>query len=188
VAQLGQRLNVDLVLLVGVSDLGDTILAFQLVSSRTGDVVGRVADSRPKHDEPDDLALDGYLKRLLPKEDFLRWGTLRIDANVSGAAVEINGKQSGVTPLEPVRLPAPLRIDLRVSKSGYEDFSARLVIQPDYESEVRPVLVQRGGEGAWYTKAWVWGIAAAVVAGSVATYLIVSQGPATSVPVTGHFP
>src|SRR5262249_1774289 len=152
---IGRKLGSDAVLVVGVSELGALILAFQLVDSVSGKVDTRVADSLPRAGEPDDAALEGYLKRLLPPADFVRWGTLRIEANVQGAEVTVGGSAKGKTPLAPIPVQAPQNVDLRVSKDGYLDFRARIDVTPDSTVEVRPVLALRPGS-SWYEKWWVW--------------------------------
>jgi hypothetical protein len=186
IGAIGRRLGSDAVLLVGVSELGDLILAFQLVDSASGKVEARVADSLPRAGEPDDAALEGYLRRLLPTEDFLRWGTLRIEANVAGADVSVGGAPRGRTPLAPIPVQAPQTVDLRVSKAGYVDFRARIDVTPDATVEVRPLLAPRPGS-AWYEKWWVWAIAGAVVAGGVTTAVVLAQPGPKSVPVDVTF-
>ncbi len=186
IAALGKKIGVDDVLLVGVSDLGDVILAVQLVDVHEGKVIGRVADSFPPAAEPDEATLEAYVKRVLPPEDFLRWGTLRIFANIDGAVVYVGGKPQGTTPIGSIVIPAPGTVDVRLSKEGYEDFRASIDILPESAVEVRPMLSPKAG-AAWYEKWWVWAIAGAVVAGGVTTAVIVSQPSPTSVPVTVRF-
>src|SRR5262249_21828771 len=127
-----------------------------------------------------------YLRRLLPAEDFVRFGTLRIDANVSGADVALAGEPRGRTPLAPLVVQAPQSVDLRVSKQGYLDFRARIDVMPDATVEVRPQLVPRPGS-AWYEKWWVWAIVGGVVAGGVTTAVIVTRPEPRTVPVDVHF-
>jgi hypothetical protein len=186
IAALGKKIGVDDVMLVGVSDLGDVILAVQLVDVREGKAVGRVADSFPPGAEPDEATLETYVKRVLPPEDFLRWGTLRIFAGIEGAVVYVDGKPQGTTPIGTIVIPAPSSVDVRLSKEGYEDFRARIDILPESVVEMRPMLSPKAG-AAWYEKWWVWAIAGAVVAGGVTTAIIVSQPSPTSVPVTVRF-
>jgi hypothetical protein len=186
IGAIGRKLGSDEVLLLGVSELGDLILAFQLVDSAGGTVATRIADSLPRDSEPDDAALEGYLKRLLPPADFVRWGTLRIEANLTGAEVNVAGTSRGVTPLPPIPVQAPSSIDLRVSKPGYIDFRARIDVTPDATVEVRPVLTPRPGN-AWYERWWVWAIAGAVVAGGVTTAVVLAQPGPKSVPIDVHF-
>ena len=183
---LGTRLGVDEVIVIGVSELGDLILALQRVASAGGEVLGRVADSLPRDREPDDAAVEQYLRRLLPREDFLRWGTLRIASDVAGAQVLVGGERKGTTPMEPIPLLAPATVDLRVLKEGHTEFRARIDVLPDAAVEVRPVLSPRPGS-SWYEKPWVWAIAGAVVAGGIATAVIVAQPDASTVPVDVQF-
>ena len=186
IAQIGQKLAVDQVLLVGVSDLGDMILAFQLVDVRTGKVAARVADSLPKDTELQDSVLDAYLKRLLPPEDFLRWGTLRVGADLPGAQVEVNGKSAGTTPLSPLRLRAPTDVELKVSKAGYQDFTARIKLVADSEVEVHATLAHKPGR-TWYQKPWVWAVTGGILLAGVVTVIELRQPAPTSVPVSVHF-
>ena len=187
IAGIGKKLGVDEVIVFGVSELGDLILALQRVETRTGAVAGRIADSLPRDQEPDDAAIEGYLRRLLPREDFLRWGTLRIDADVAGAEVRLGGATQGKTPLPPIRVPAPQTVDLRVSKDGYTDFRARIDVTADATVEVRPLMTRRPG-AAWYEKPWVWAIAGAVVAGGVATAVILTRPEDGAVPIDVSLP
>jgi hypothetical protein len=186
IGAIGRRLGVEAVLLVGVSEFGDLILNLQLVDSAGGKVEARVADSLPRDAEPDDAALEGYLKRLLPPADFVRWGTLRIESNVAGADVFVGGDKRGQTPLAPIPLQAPRAVDLRVSKEGFIDFRARIDVVPDAAVEVRPVLTPRPGS-SWYEKWWVWAIAGVVVAGGVTTAVVLSQPAPRTVPIDVHF-
>lgn len=187
IGAIGRKLGSDTVLLVGVSELGDLIVAFQLVDSTSGKVETRVADSLPRAGEPDDAALEGYLKRLLPPADFVRWGTLRIESNIQGADVTVAGSPKGKTPLPPIPVQAPQNVDLRVSKDGYLDFRARIDVTPDATVEVRPVLALRPGS-AWYEKWWVWAIAGAVVVGGATTAVVLTRPGPSSVPVDVHLP
>ncbi len=180
IAGIGRKLGADEVLLVGVTEIGDLILAIQRVDTRGGKVVGRVADSLAADVEPEDATLEGYLKRLLPPADFLRYGTIRVNASVKGATVLVNGTSRGVTPLDPLTVEAPATLDLRVAKSGYEDFKARIDVVPEGTVEVTPVLVKRAGP--WYSKWWIWAVGGALVAGGV-TAVILAQPEPSSVPV-----
>jgi hypothetical protein len=184
VAKVGARLKADQVLLVGVSSLGDLIVALQLIDVRTGKVQARVAESLPEHSEPDDNTLEGYLRRLLPKSDFLRYGTIRVSTDVAGAEVEIGGVGRGRTPIEPVVVEAPARYDVRVRKPGYSDFRLEIDVPPDAVVEVKPRLEKRVAAATpWYGKWWVWAIAGTVVGGVVVTGVVMSQDSPTSAPV-----
>lgn len=186
IGAIGKKLGVDTVLLVGVSELGDLILALQLIDSAAGKVEARVADSLPRDTDPNDDALEGYLRRIFPPAEFLRWGTLRIQSDVAGADVAVGGTSHGQTPLEPILVPAPSKIDLRVSKSGYIDFSASIDVNPDATVEVRPILTPQPGS-AWYEKWWVWAIVGGVVAGGVTTAIILTQPESQNVPIDIRF-
>jgi hypothetical protein len=179
VGEIGDRLKVDEVILVGISQLGDIILALQRIGVANRAVVSRIAEALPPETEPSDEALLGYLKRLLPAEVFRRYGAIQVKANVTGAEVDLDGTVRGTTPLGAIKVVAPRRYQLTVRKAGYLDFFAALDVQPDGLVEVRPDLQRRAGELAWYQRWWVWGIAGAVLAGS-ATALVLSLRPAAA--------
>lgn len=179
VAEVGERLQVDEIILVGISQLGDVILALQRIGVRTHSVEGRIAEAISPEAEPSDDMLLGYLRRLLPPDDFRRFGGIRVKASVSGAEVTLDGLLRGRTPLAMLSVEAPRRYQLKVRKAGYIDFDATLDVQPDGMVEVTPDLHRRPGAPAWYQRWWVWSIAAAVVAGT-ATALVLTLRPTAS--------
>jgi hypothetical protein len=186
VAGIGRKLGADEVLLVGIAEFGDVILTLQRIAATNGEVEARIAEALAEDASADDEALDGFLRRVMPREDFLRYGVIRINANVDGAAVEIGGERRGVTPLQPVQVAAPATYKIDVTKPGYIDFSATVAVPPDAEVQVRPVLSRDGG-GGWYTKWWVWAIAGTVVAGGITTAVIVTRDSPDDVPVSVEF-
>jgi hypothetical protein len=179
VAQVGERIDVDEVILVGISQLGDVILALQRIGVHTRSVEGRIAEALPPGTEPSDDTLLGYLRRLLPPEDFRRYGGIRVKASVGGAEVTLDGLVRGRTPLATLQVEAPRRYQLKVRKSGYIDFNATLDVQPDGMMEVTTDLHRRPLALSWYQRWWVWGIVAAVAAGT-ATALALTLRPAAS--------
>jgi hypothetical protein len=183
VAEIGDRLRVDEVILVGISQLGDVILAVQRIGVSTRSVAARLAEALPPDSEPSDEVLLGYLKRLFPKDMFRRFGAIQVRANVSGAAVELDGTVRGTTPLARLKVEAPRRYQLLVRKTGYLDFSAALDVQPDGVVEVRTELQRRTGELAWYQRWWVWGIAGAVIAGSATAMILALRPTSSTVPI-----
>jgi hypothetical protein len=179
VAQVGEKIQADEVILVGISQLGDVILALQRIGVRTRSVEGRIAEALSPGTEPNDDTLLGYLRRLLPPEDFRRYGGIRVKASVSGAEIALDGRIRGRTPLATLQVEAPRRYQLTVRKSGYIDFNAYLDVQPDGMVEVTTDLHRRPTTLAWYQRWWVWGIAAAVAAGT-ATALALTLRPAAA--------
>jgi hypothetical protein len=178
VAGLGRKLGVDEVVLCGVSELGDVIVVLQRIA-RDGAVKSRIAESLPRDADPSDAALMAHLKRILPPSDFRRFGTLHIRANVEDAVVTVGGKRRGTTPLDPFVVEAPQKIDLRVSKPGYTDYTLQIDVPPEAVVEVRPVLTRR--EGVWYTKWWVWAIAGGVAATAVVSTTLLLDDSSSSV-------
>ena len=182
VAGIGEKLGVNEIVLVGVSEFGDIILTLQRIDVAKKKVLGRVAESLGKGADPDDAALEGFLRRLLPPELFRGFGTVAIRANVDGAQVVLGGKDRGLTPVAPVTVDAPAKLDLRLSKDGFVDFTASLDVPPGATVVVRPVLQRKDGGTRW----WVWAIAGAAVAAGVGA-VVLTQGEPSSVPGTLEF-
>jgi hypothetical protein len=185
VAAIGAKAGAKEVLLVGVSEFGDVILTLQRIDVKRKKVAMRIAEALAETVEPDDDALLGYCKRVLPESDFLQFGTIRIKANLVGAEVLLGRDTRGQTPIEPIKVRAPATYDIKLTKAGYVPFSARVAVPPDGEVEVEARLTREGAGGAWYTKWWVAAIAGVVVAGGVGIGVWASQDDPTSVPVGG---
>ena len=182
IAAAGARLGVDEVILVGVAEFGDLIVTLQRISVESRQVVARVADSLAKGTEPDLEMVERYLRRVLPPEDFLRYGKISIQANVPGALVWIGNTLEGTTPLPPITVPAPSMQEVRVAKPGYVDFHARVQVNPDGTVELRPTLVKRES-GVWYKKWWVWAIAGGIATGAAVTGMLLAEPAPSAVPV-----
>jgi hypothetical protein len=169
VARIGQKVGAAEVILVGVSELGDVILTMQRIDVATREVTGRIADSLAARSVPSDAQISGYVNRLLPPGDFLRFGVIDIVANLSGAAVTVGGQSRGVTPVAALKLPAPASYDIRIEKLGYVPFTTRIALPPDGEIKVEAELSRRGGDAAWYQHWYVLAAAGVVVAGAGGT-------------------
>jgi hypothetical protein len=181
-AAIGRELGVAEILLVGVSELGDVILTLQRVDVARGRVVSRIAEALAPGAQPDDDAIERYLKRVLPESDFLRFGTIRIDSSLAGARVTLDDQPRGLTPLAPLRVQAPASYAIRLSKPGYVSFRATVAVPPDAEVRVRPVLARRPGD-AWYRRWWVAALAGAVVIGATTAVVLTGRDEPGDVPV-----
>lgn len=171
---LAQRIGADEALLVGVSQLGDIVLAMQRIEVARGQAVARLAESVPADREPDDAALSDWLHQLFPADAFRRYGELRVVSDVDGALVSINGARKGTTPLgDPLRLAAPGSYRLRVEKVGFVPFQARIDVPPDASMEVRAALTRESVHSPWYKRWYVWAVvggAAAATGAGLAIY------------------
>lgn len=175
VAKLGGRLEVDEVLLVGVSELGDVILTLQRIDTNKGEVAGRVAEALPPGAGPGAAGLEAYLRRVFPAADFQRFGTIRVATAVSGAAVFLGRRRVGETPLSPIRVKAPADYRVTVKKDGFADFRADIAVGADSQVEVRPELAALSSD-AWYKRWWVLAIAGAVTVGAVGAAVLATRG------------
>ena len=183
IAKIGRKLQAREILLIGVSQFGDVILTLQRIDSGKGEVVSRIAEALAPDTQPSEKQLLRYLERVMPRGDFLRFGTIRIEANLAGATVIIGTEKRGQTPIKPVRVRAPASYDIRLTKDGYVPFKASVEVPPDAEVKVNPVLQLRGAGGkAWYQRWWVWAIAGSVVVGT-ATAVALASGDGNQVSV-----
>ena len=96
-----------------------------------------------------DLALD-----LLP-------ATVRIESMPPGAIVRVDGRESGVAPLEIQRMAG--RYDVEVSRSDYETYTATLELTAGQHAHLEAQLMPY--ETPIYETWWFWTTAGAVVAG-----------------------
>jgi hypothetical protein len=169
VAKIGEKVGAAEVILVGISELGDVILTMQRIDVASREVTGRIADSLAARSAPSDAQIAGYVNRLLPPSDFLRFGVIDIVANLAGAAVTVGGQPRGVTPVAALKLPAPASYDIRIEKTGYLPFTTRIALPPDGEIKVEAELARRGADAAWYQHWYVLAAAGVVVAGAAST-------------------
>jgi hypothetical protein len=169
-----------------VSQLGgDVILTVQRIDVNDRKVEARIAEALAAKSMPNENDLTGYLTRLMPPEDFLRFGIIRIDANLSGAAVTLSGQPKGTTPVPEIKVKAPASYDLRITKDGYIPFRLLVNVPPDGEMNVKAELRREGGHVAWYGHWWVATLAGAVVLGAVGTGIWLETRSPTEVPVGG---
>jgi hypothetical protein len=165
VGAIGEQLGANEVLLVGVSQLGDVIIAMQRIDAKRGEAGARLAESLPVDKEITDEQALGWLRQLFPPETFNRFGSIAVDADQTGAEVSLNDQPAGKTPLaEPVKVRAPATYKLKVEKSGFISFSARVDVLPDANVEVHATLVKETREVPWFKRWYVW----AVVGGALA--------------------
>lgn len=171
VGAIGEQLGAQEVLLVGVSQLGDLIIALQRIDAKRGEAGARLAESLPvEKDITDEQAL-GWLRQLFPPEVFRRYGSIAIDADQTGAAVTLNNEAAGKTPLPaPLKVRAPATYNLKVAKSGFVPFQARVDVLPDANVEVHAALQRESREVPWYKRWYVWAAVGGVLAaGGAAT-------------------
>ncbi len=178
IAAIGNELRCDEVVLVGISQLGDTILAFQRIDSARGVVLARLADTLGRRRRITTSSLDRYLRRLFPAGDFKRYGKIAVRTNTTGDRVFVDGQYRGQTPLPPLRVAAPGRYAIRVTRPGHDDFLARLDVLPDALVEVTPTLGRKHTPTRWYQRWWVWAIVGGVVVASATTAVVLTtRGP-----------
>jgi hypothetical protein len=170
IGAIGEQLGAQEVLLVGVSQLGDVIISLQRIDAKKGQAGARLAESLPPESEVSDEMALNWLKQLFPPEVFRRFGSIAVEADESGAQVTLNTEPVGKTPLhEPLKVRAPATYALKVSKSGFVPFEARVDVLPDDKVEVHATLLRESGSVVWYKRWYVWAaIGGALAAGGAA--------------------
>jgi hypothetical protein len=171
VGKIGLQLGADEVLLVGVSQLGDIVIALSRIDASRGEAGARLAESLPPDGDVNDQQALTWLRQLFPPDVFHRYGSIAIDADQAGAEVSLNAKVAGTTPLlQPVKVPAPATYDLKVAKHGFVPFQARVDVLPDANVEVHATLLKESRDVPWYKRWYVWAVVGgALAAGGAAT-------------------
>lgn len=184
---IGKKLKVDEVLLVGLSEMGDLIIAIQRINVDSKRILSRFADSIKPRKRIKNKLLTRYLHHLFPATAFKRFGRIIINTNENGDRVFINNKEKGKTPLSPLALPAPFRYEIKVSRLNHNDFVASLNLEPKTTISVSPTFTRQKAE-KWYKQWWVWTIVGGVVAiGTSAAIYGLSQSP-DKIPATINIP
>jgi hypothetical protein len=164
IGAIGEGLGAQEVLIIGISQLGDVVLAMQRIDAKRGDAKARLAESIGPNDALTDEQLLGWLRQLFPADVFKRYGQIRILSDVSGAEVRLNEEAQGTTPVPEIKVRAPGSYKVRLTKSGFAPFEAGIDVLPDATVEVRARLVRETGPLPWYKRWYVW----AAVGGAVA--------------------
>jgi hypothetical protein len=177
-SRIGEQIEVDEILLVGISKLGDVVLALQRIDVSSQKATNQLSEVLPADEGIDDRKLSGWLKQLYPPDVFKRYGSIVVTANVDGALVTINGQERGETPLEgPVKVLAPRGYRVDVTKPGFVPFVARIDVPPDAKVEVRAELSREQGQVPWYKRWWPWAIAGGLIAAAAVTVLVIELRP-----------
>ncbi len=177
-ARLGTALEVDEILLVGLSKLGDVVMALQRIDVESATVTAQLTEVLPDDGALSDDRLGGWLKRLFPPAVFKRYGFIVVTANVAGADVTINGQSKGETPLDgKLKVLAPRSYRVELHKPDFAPFAARIDVPPDATVEVRAELGRAAAPTPWYKRWYPWAIFGGVVAAGAAVSLVFALQP-----------
>jgi hypothetical protein len=190
IARIGSRLGANEIVLVGISQLGDIILAIQRIEVPSGKVLTRLADSLSRRRRVSRRAVNRYLRRLLPPDEFKRYGKIIVRTSAVGDQVFVDQKLRGRTPIKPLTVPAPGRYAVRIRRPGHVDFVARLDVLPESSVEVKPTLSPLGGarRTRWYERWWVWALIGGAVAGATTAAVLSATRSPSDVDATVRWP
>jgi len=185
---IGKKLGVDVVVTGTVGAMGPNyILNIKAVDAKTSTSIRRI-ESEPLRGSPDEL-IDGVrvaAYRLLAPEQL--HGSVQVQSDLVGAAVQLDGKQIGKTPLANLGVIGKQTLGkhrLRVEAAGYSPFEEEVEIRFQKVSQVVVRLLpsteiigtgrtQEVRREPFYTKTWfIVGVGvAAVLAGAYIGYAV----------------
>jgi PEGA domain-containing protein len=187
-AVIGRRLGVKQIAVGNVGQLGDSyVVNLKLVDVDSQQEVRRI--SEPLRGDPDELieAVRVAAYRLVAPEQLK--GSIALLADVNGAAVTLDGKPVGMTPMRTLAGLDVGKHKLRVEAKGYTVFTGDVEVRFQKTSEVvvrmqaAPEIIAHGAGGLgrrpaptpWYASPWAY-----VGAGAAAVILGVVIGSALS--------
>ena len=181
-AAIGKKLGVEVIVSGTVAAMGDSyILNIKAVDVAAGTQLRRIA-TEPLRGSPDELieAIRVAAYRLLAPDQL--HGSMVVLSDLIGAAVLVDGKRVGMTPLPgPIDKLALGEHTLRVEAKGYEPFEDTIAVRFQKASRVTVRLatsaalapaagavVVRARRRPWYSSGWVYlGVGAVAVAAGV---------------------
>ncbi|MBU1239815.1 PEGA domain-containing protein [Myxococcota bacterium] len=185
-SRLGQKLKAHEVLLIALTEFGNVIISMNRIVVHDSVSKGSADLDVQPGGRVTKIQIYKMLRKIFPRSYFKQWGNLKIRSNISGAGVFLNKKSYGSTPLKPLRLPAPNKYRIRVTKTGYVPFTAAIDLTPranlSIDATLNPLVVSNK-KTAWYKKWWVWtAVGVVVVTSATVTYMMTR--PPSSVPLT----
>jgi len=188
-ARLGKKLGASEILFIGMTEFGTVLINLQRILVAEQKTAGSVDLDLKLGGSLTKLQIYQLLRRIYPEEAFRRYGTLDINSNQKGAIVRLDSRTVGQTPLAPLKLEAPRKYSIQLSKAGFVPFQATVDLVPNARLRLDAQLAPVGAapEGVWYKKWWVIALATGVVIAAGGTVWYLSQPPST-VPATVIFP
>ncbi|MDA3862265.1 MAG: PEGA domain-containing protein [Deltaproteobacteria bacterium] len=187
-SKLGKKLNVQEVLLVGITEFGTVLINMKRIIVKTSKIKGTSDIDIKKHERISRLQIFGMLKTVFPQKYFIQKGMVHIISETKGAGVFIDNKKQGQTPIKPINLIAPRSYSIKVTKKKFNPFEVSIDLAPDallrINAQLTPIIKHQPSK--WYEKWWVWSIAGAILLGTTAGTLYYFNQPADEVPVYLH--
>ncbi len=152
-------------------------LTLQLVDPKSSNVAARLSETWEGGAPGLFSLLPALTLRLLYGEQAKSFrGSVLVSSSVEGAAVFVDGKQVGVTPLfQPVALPIG-KAKIEVTAEDFEPFAALVVINRDETTGLVANLKELPSDPL-YTRWWFWGgVGLAVAGGTTAAIMATRDG------------
>jgi len=184
-AALGRRLKVDQIVAGTLASLGqDYVVTLKMVDSATGKAVLRFSEPMSGQAEQLIEAVRVAAYRLLAPERLK--GDLQVLVTIPGAAIFVDGKRVGESPLRSALSQLEVREhQIRITHPDYLDFVKKVAVRfqkttlvqvtmqrPRLAPPVREVAAVPGppevrdARTPWYSKWWFWTIVGAVAVGT----------------------
>ena len=146
--KIGQKVGAAEVILVGISELGDVILTMQRIDVALAERRARGSRTRsPRGRRRRTTQLDGYLQRLLPPGDFLRYGVIDIVVEPGRCGGHRRRRVARPRRRSSRSSCTPRRATTSASRRRASSRSRRRVaLPPDGEIKVEAQLSRRGAQ------------------------------------------
>lgn len=187
--RLGKKLGANEILFIGMTEFGTVLINLHRILVAEGRTAGSVDLDLKLGGALTKLQIYQLLRRIYPEEAFRRYGTLDVTSNQKGAMVRLDSRTIGQTPLEPLRLEAPRKYRIQLTKTGFVPFQATVDLVPNARLRLDAQLAPAGADagGPWYRKWWVIALAAGVAVAAGGTIWYLNQPP-SQVPATVIIP
>ncbi len=142
VAEIARRLNAQEVLLVGVSQLGDVVLALaaRRRASRAGDRAPGRDRCRPTNHRRRTTSSIGCISSSPPRASGAMARSASSATSTARRSVSTARAAARRRCADALRVPAPGSYRVRLDKAGFDPFQARIEVPPDATVEVRATL------------------------------------------------
>jgi TolB-like protein len=193
-AEIGGALGVDLIVTGSLGKVGDTfIINLQLMNIKSVQVEARVSQTVKGQEDELINAIKKLAEKLLKGVEAAREPAgIKLQSNVNGATVIMDGRELGTTPLAPIMDIVPGKHTLKVSKDGYMPWESTIDLSAGETTTLSSNLVEIGKERVAEKPVavasekdegiplWVWIVGGVVIAGAGAGAAAAASGGSKS--------